>query len=77
MPSRANVGINPIAIEDALTTLSNVSSFPIREDQAGMTPEQRKIVNEIMTKVFEVMQSEGRTLNDKALQWMTRKRQKP
>lgn len=47
-----------------LDILREVSSLPIREDQAGMTPEQRVIINEIMEKVFAILKEEGRTLKD-------------
>lgn len=70
MPSRVVRGLN--TEEDNEGILEQVSSFPIREDQAGMTPEQRKIVNEIMDKVFAQMEAEGMRIKPKGGTWTTR-----
>ena len=39
-------------IDEALQILDNVSSFPTKEDQSKMTPEQRKVIDEVMRKAW-------------------------
>lgn len=70
IPSRIVSRIN--TEEDNEGILKQVSSLPIREDQAGMTPEQRRIVNEIMDKVFAQMEAEGMKIRPKGDIWKTK-----
>lgn len=73
LPTRSKKTCNTNEDDEAI--LKSVASLPIREDQAGMTPEQRKVINEIMDKVFEIMKQEGRTIRDSNPKWTTRKQQ--
>lgn len=70
IPSRIVSCIN--TEDDDVAILNRVATLPIREDQAGMTPEQRKIVNEIMDKVFAQMEAEGMKIKPKGGTWTTR-----
>lgn len=50
--------------------LKRASFLPVKQSQKGMTPEQRKVTDEIMEKVFARLEAEGRIIKPKK-QWKT------